>query len=101
MILGGLSGRLDQTIHTLSYLHKLRKKRERVFTITDDNVAWVLDEVRRGFPIFTVCIDKMPQGEHSISINHRLLGQTCGLLPVGVDKAVLTTQGLEWNLGVF
>ena len=46
ILLGGLSGRLDQTIHTLSYLHKLRRQRERVFCITDDNIAWVLDEVR-------------------------------------------------------
>ncbi|KAI0090171.1 thiamine pyrophosphokinase [Irpex rosettiformis] len=83
IILGGLSGRLDQTIHTLSYLHKLRKVRERVFTVTDDNVAWVLDE-----------------GEHHINIDQKFLGQTCGLLPVGVDKAVLTTQGLKWNLSM-
>ena len=46
MILGGLTGRLDQTIHTLSQLHKLRKTRERVFSLTEENVAWVLDEVR-------------------------------------------------------
>ena len=45
VILGGLGGRLDQTIHTLSYLHKLRKTRERVFAVTDDNVGWVLDAV--------------------------------------------------------
>ncbi|KAI0701204.1 thiamine pyrophosphokinase Thi80 [Cytidiella melzeri] len=81
IILGGLSGRLDQTIHTLSYLHKLRKVRERVFVATDENVAWLLDT-----------------GEHRIIINHRYLGQTCGLLPVGIDTAVLTTQGLKWNL---
>jgi thiamine pyrophosphokinase len=47
VILGGLSGRLDQTVHTLSYLHKLRKTRKRVFTVTDDNVGWVLNEVCR------------------------------------------------------
>lgn len=47
VILGGLSGRLDQTVHTLSYLYKLRKTRKRVYTVTDDNVAWVLDEVSR------------------------------------------------------
>ncbi|OAX41191.1 Thiamin pyrophosphokinase [Rhizopogon vinicolor AM-OR11-026] len=81
VILGGLSGRLDQTVHTLSYLHKLRKTRKRVYTVTDDNVAWVLDE-----------------GEHLIHINHDVLGQTCGLLPVGVDSTILTTTGLRWNL---
>jgi hypothetical protein len=36
-------------VHTLSYLHKLRKTRKRVYTVTDDNVAWVLDEVSRAF----------------------------------------------------
>lgn len=46
IILGGLAGRLDQTIHTLSYLHKLRKTRKRVYAVTDDNVGWVLDSVR-------------------------------------------------------
>jgi thiamine pyrophosphokinase len=49
IVLGGLSGRLDQTIHTLSYLHKLRKSRDRVFAVTDDNVGWVLDEVCQFF----------------------------------------------------
>jgi thiamine pyrophosphokinase len=46
ILLGGLSGRLDHTISTLSYLHKLRKTRKRVFAVTDDNVGWVLDAVR-------------------------------------------------------
>ncbi|KAI0925984.1 hypothetical protein AcV5_008566 [Taiwanofungus camphoratus] len=81
VILGGLSGRLDQTVHTLSFVHKLRKTRKRTFAITDDNIAWVLDE-----------------GEHRISVNHGVLGPTCGLLPVGVDSAIISTTGLRWNL---
>ncbi|KAJ7727282.1 thiamine pyrophosphokinase [Mycena maculata] len=81
ILLGGLAGRLDQTIHTLSYLHKLRKSRKRVFAVTDDNVGWVLDA-----------------GEHTIHIDHSILGPTCGLLPVGIDSTVLSTTGLRWNL---
>jgi len=81
VFLGGVSGRLDQTVHTLSYLHKLRKSGRRMFVVSDENVAWVLD-----------------QGKHHISIDHSILGPTCGLLPVGVDSAVLTTTGLRWNL---
>ncbi|KZT25563.1 Thiamin pyrophosphokinase [Neolentinus lepideus HHB14362 ss-1] len=81
ILLGGLSGRLDQTVHTLHYLHKLRKTRKRVFAITDENIGWVLDE-----------------GEHFIHINHSVLGQTCGLLPVGIDSTILSTTGLRWNL---
>jgi len=81
VLLGGLSGRLDQTVHTLSLLHKLRKSGRRIFVVTDENVGWVLDE-----------------GKHRISIDHSILGPTCGLLPVGVDSTVLTTTGLRWNL---
>jgi thiamine pyrophosphokinase len=55
VLLGGLSGRLDQTIHTLSLLHKLRKSGRRLFVVTDENVGWVLDEVGSFFffPIFS------------------------------------------------
>ncbi|KAF8127048.1 thiamine pyrophosphokinase [Boletus edulis] len=81
LILGGFSGRLDQTIHLLSYIHKIRNMRSKVYVITDDNIGWVLDE-----------------GHHRISIDHEVLGPTCGLLPVGVDSTVLSTSGLRWNL---
>ncbi|KAI0649262.1 thiamine pyrophosphokinase [Trametes meyenii] len=81
VILGGLSGRLDQTVHTLSLVHKLRRSRRRTFVITDDNVAWLLDA-----------------GEHRIQVDHALFGPTCGLLPVGIDSTILTTTGLRWNL---
>ncbi|KIJ67070.1 hypothetical protein HYDPIDRAFT_85334 [Hydnomerulius pinastri MD-312] len=81
LILGGLSGRLDQTVHTLSYLHKLRRTRTKVYAITDDNIGWVLDE-----------------GEHRIRIDHDVLGPTCGLLPVGIESTMLTMTGLRWNL---
>ncbi|KAH9928620.1 thiamine pyrophosphokinase, vitamin B1-binding domain-containing protein [Fomitopsis serialis] len=81
IILGGLSGRLDQTVHTLSLLHKRRSGRMRIFAATDDNLAWVLDS-----------------GTHHIPVNHDVFGPTCGLLPVGIDSTVLTTTGLRWNL---
>jgi thiamine pyrophosphokinase len=103
IILGGLSGRLDQTIHTLSYLHKLRKTRESVFAITEDNVAWVLDSVRSSHPFnvqgwlwLTWC--DLRKGEHEIHVNHKTLGKTCGLLPLGISSTTLTTRGLQWNL---
>ncbi|OCB88768.1 Thiamin pyrophosphokinase [Sanghuangporus baumii] len=81
IILGGLSGRFDQTIHTVSYLHKLRKRRKSTFVVTDENVGWCLDE-----------------GEHLIEIDANLIGPTCGLLPIGVDSTILSTRGLRWNL---
>lgn len=27
------------------------------------------------------------------------MGQTCGILPVGIDSAYVKTEGLKWNLG--
>jgi thiamine pyrophosphokinase len=44
VVLGGLSGRLDHTVHVLAFLHKLRQSGRRIFAVTDDNVGWVLDE---------------------------------------------------------
>lgn len=41
------------------------------------------------------------KGEHTIEINHDMLGKTCGLLPIGVAGTVLSTTGLQWNLGVY
>ena len=29
----------------MSAIHKLRKNRKKVFAVTDDNIAWILDEV--------------------------------------------------------
>ncbi|CAE6423991.1 hypothetical protein ACGC1H_002638 [Rhizoctonia solani] len=81
VILGGLSGRLDHTVHTLSVLHKLRNTRPRIFVISGESVGWVLN-----------------RGHHQIELNLQFVGPTCGLLPVGVASSVLTTTGLKWNL---
>lgn len=52
LLLGGLGGRLDQSIHTLSYLLKQREKRPYMMTITDDSLAWVLNSVSDLFAYF-------------------------------------------------
>lgn len=39
------------------------------------------------------------QGEHVIEIDRNVIGPTCGLLPVGVANSVITTKGLEWDVG--
>lgn len=38
------------------------------------------------------------QGAHEIAVDHERVGPTCGLLPVGVDSAVISTRGLRWDL---
>jgi len=95
--MGGLSGRVDQTVHVMSLLHKLRKTRPRSFILSSESLAWVLDEVSlRSFSGSS----SDQQGSHVIEIDHYTMGQTCGILPVGIDSAFVKTEGLKWNLGM-
>lgn len=80
VFLGGLSGRLDQTLHVLSTLFKIREKRRNTYVISEESLAWVLDT-----------------GVHLIEVDHSSMGQTCGILPVG-GEAHVRTEGLKWNL---
>jgi thiamine pyrophosphokinase len=72
VLLGGLSGRLDQTVHTLSYLHKLRNSGRRIFAVTDDNVGWVLDEAGSTPPFFS----SHPNSTHAHPPKLMRLGKT-------------------------
>jgi len=81
ILLGGLSGRIDQTISTIAQVYKLRKTRGHVYVATDDDISWLLDS-----------------GTHEIEIDRALLGPTCGLLPVGIASSTVTTRGLQWDL---
>ena len=81
LFMGGLSGRVDQTVHTMSMLHKLRKTRPHSFVLSAESLAWTLDT-----------------GSHLIDIDHSTMGQTCGVLPVGVSRSEVNTKGLKWNL---
>lgn len=105
IIYGGLAGRLDQSVHTLHVLWQLApgtedlgsvmdpdnpndrgnklKKRQRTFAIGDGSVAWLL-----------------PKGKHVLTMARKVMGKTCGILPLGVGNsgAKVSTKGLEWNL---
>ncbi|WVW86304.1 thiamine pyrophosphokinase [Kwoniella bestiolae CBS 10118] len=71
VLLGGLSGRVDQTVHTMSLLHKLHRE---VYVLDGESFAWLLRE-----------------------IDHHTMGQTCGILPVGIDSARVKTKWLKWD----
>ena len=124
VVYGGLSGRLDQTAHTLHALYKLRREREWAWIVSEESLTCVLDAVSaRGasresstykLGLRRPCMrvrqaytdephaslsSASSQGSHELYLPHALLGKTCGILPVGVDSAQVTTTGLEWNLG--
>ncbi|BGP12555.1 hypothetical protein JCM10213_004860 [Rhodosporidiobolus nylandii] len=84
VVVGGLSGRLDQTIHTLHALWMLAEKegRDRVWVVGKESAAAVLGK-----------------GKHSLKLDLATFGKTCGILPLGSSEAYVTTTGLEWNLG--
>ncbi len=107
LIFGGLSGRFDQTAHTLHVLWQLAEgvrdfrvvedpsdgnrggrllKRQRTWVVNESSVTWLL-----------------PPGCHNLQMSRRVLGKTCGLLPLGgggsADGTRISTKGLEWNLG--
>jgi len=81
ILLGGLTGRLDQTAHTIHALHTFRHDRKETWVVSDQSVACLIDK-----------------GRHSFEIDFDWLGPTCGLLPFGTDSAHITTAGLEWDL---
>ncbi|OCF31577.1 thiamine pyrophosphokinase [Kwoniella heveanensis BCC8398] len=77
VLLGGLSGRVDQSVHTMAMLHKIDRE---IYVLDGESFAWLLRP-----------------GRHEIRIDHHTMGQTCGILPVGVDSARVKTQGLKWD----
>ncbi|KAL8277035.1 hypothetical protein RQP46_010569 [Phenoliferia psychrophenolica] len=81
VILGGLSGRLDQTIHTIHALSLLAETREFTWAVGQDSLACVL-----------------PKGSHEVRVDLKEFGDTCAVLPVGAEAHVVT-KGLKWDLG--
>ncbi|KAK4689582.1 thiamine pyrophosphokinase, partial [Tremellales sp. Uapishka_1] len=60
---------------------KGKETRQYSFVLSEESLAWVLDE-----------------GSHIVEIDHETMGQTCGILPVGIDESFVKTEGLKWNL---
>lgn len=102
-ILGGLSGRLDQTIHTLHALTQLSSDPARVQSAPQGARVWALSAESLA------CV--LPPGKHLLrapvqpendgageDATHFFFGRTCGVLPVGAEARV-ATKGLSWNLG--
>ncbi|PLW08337.1 hypothetical protein PCANC_21908 [Puccinia coronata f. sp. avenae] len=96
LIHGGLTGRLDQTIHTLHVLlSPLRApSASPVHGLPE---TWVVDTDGGSM----ACA--LPGGvKHllHVPVSWRQGGSplTCGILPIGVNQTTLTTKGLKWNL---
>ncbi|CAG8459263.1 7350_t:CDS:2 [Ambispora gerdemannii] len=86
---GALGGRFDHTMSSIHILHqqinnddiKKKEQQKRIYLLTDHDITMLLSE-----------------GKHNVFCDLSILGPTCGILPIGVSQAVITTTGLRWNL---
>ncbi|CAJ0922897.1 2660_t:CDS:2 [Entrophospora sp. SA101] len=81
LALGATGGRFDQAMSHINYLHQL-KNQHQIYLLSNENIIFLLDK-----------------GKHQLFCDKNIEGPTCGLLPIGVEAAVITTTGLKWNLG--
>ncbi|KAH0612539.1 uncharacterized protein H6S33_008919 [Morchella sextelata] len=79
---GGWGGRVDQSLHSIQALHTAASTRpaRRLTLVSSENITFLL-----------------APGRNTILTPRHLLGLTCGILPIG-GAAVITTQGLRWNM---
>ncbi|CAG8482940.1 12148_t:CDS:2 [Funneliformis mosseae] len=83
LAIGSSGGRLDQIMSNIHYLYKLRDER-KIFLVSDKNMSFLLKK-----------------GKHNILCDRKIEGPTCGILPIGVQRATLTTTGLKWNMSAY
>ncbi|CAI2172727.1 15946_t:CDS:2 [Funneliformis geosporum] len=80
LAIGSSGGRLDHIMSNIHYLYKLRDER-KIFLLSDKNMSFLLQK-----------------GKHNILCDREIEGPSCGILPIGVQRATLTTTGLKWNM---
>ncbi|KAF9434665.1 hypothetical protein BGZ76_007637 [Entomortierella beljakovae] len=78
--LGGTGGRFDQSMSLIHHLYILNRERQATL-VSDDSIVVILGP-----------------GKHEITCSLEIEGPTCGIIPVGISKAVLTTSGLKWDV---
>ncbi|KAI9227918.1 MAG: thiamine pyrophosphokinase [Piptocephalis tieghemiana] len=80
LALGALTGRIDHLFHSLHILYLYSSTRD-IYLLSDTSIVWLLN-----------------RGKHIIWIDERCLGLTCGIAPIGIQGANITTRGLKWDL---
>ena len=86
IVINGIGGRFDQTIHSITQLYTLRENDPYFQT---------------SFITSTDIIILVPKGgtmiEYDCKMRHECIGN-CGLLPIGKPTTILETRGLKWDV---
>lgn len=80
LALGAMGGRVDQEFHSIHFLYLAFEKNQTVYLISDESITFLLGV-----------------GTSIIRTPRTLLGETCGIIPVGVE-AHITTSGFRWDI---
>ncbi|EKD18297.1 thiamine pyrophosphokinase [Drepanopeziza brunnea f. sp. 'multigermtubi' MB_m1] len=88
VVIGGLGGRVDQGMATLSHLYTFQKEPNyvsgRMYLLSSESITFVLKT-----------------GKHRIKVKERYegieLGRHVGIIPLK-EPSVISTQGLEWDV---
>ncbi|CAD6198535.1 unnamed protein product [Caenorhabditis auriculariae] len=81
VLLGGLNGRFDHTMATLSTLAHYCEMKIPIYAIDGENLVFCLSP-----------------GESMIMCEHNLCSKKCGLMPLCQRTTKVTTRGMKWNL---
>jgi thiamine pyrophosphokinase len=93
LVLGGLGGRLDQTLSNLHTMYCMEPGR-KAYLASNDSVAILLS------PTWSISPEspKEVNEPHKIYCSDKIEGPCSGLLPLGTHQALVKTKGLQWNI---
>lgn len=81
LIIGGMHGRMDQTLSNMNELYKCAQRGTTAYWLSTTNVVMVLTP-----------------GSHTIQLGDDGVGTKCGLIPIGGRVQSVTTSGLRWDM---
>jgi len=90
-VYGGLGGRFDQTMSSVSALFKFLDEFKNVLLIDEETTVTLLRPCR-------VRVESGEREVHVLRPSPEIEGRLCGLIPVFGPSVDVQTHGLKWNL---